>query len=253
MTIAGSDPSGGAGIQADIKTFTLLGCYAQSVITSLTVQSTFGVKKSVAVEASLVEEQLDAVLSDWMPQVIKIGIVPNKEVAEVLVRCFRRYNISNIVFDPVLVASSGLQLVSDEACHLLFSELMPLCRLITPNLPEAQHLLKTQSDDSVSLAQQLSKVLGHNTSVLVKGGHSDGNPVDVLCENGHIYKFSAQRIVTKNSHGTGCVLSSAIASHLCKGTDLATAVSKAKLFVTNALEKGKDYNTGRGTGPLYLL
>lgn len=253
MTIAGSDPSGGAGIQADIKTFTLLGCYAQAVPTSLTVQNTERVVRQVALDGQLVSEQLDTVMRDWRPDAVKIGITPHADTIAAIAGNLRKYRPGFIVLDPVVVSTSGHRLIDDQGIEALQEQLIPLCTLITPNIPEAR-LLAGLSDavPPSDLAHRLYARYAP-TAVLVKGGHATGAPEDILCSGNGLTTFCAERINTTNTHGTGCVLSSAIASYAARGFSLEQAVSKAKQFLTDALRKGADYSTGHGHGPLYLI
>lgn len=252
MSVAGSDPSGGAGLQADLKTFTILGCYGQAVPTALTVQNTLGVQQSIALEASLVKRQIEAILADCPPRCLKIGIVPHAETALALVHILERREIAFTVIDPVLVSSSG-HLLADEGARCIMKErLMPLCRLITPNLPEARILTGAAETSIEDCAFQLFEML-HGPAILLKGGHREGKPTDILCDANGLHYFTAQRIQTHNDHGTGCVLSSAITAYMCHGLSLPEAIEKAKLFVTRALERGADYELGKGHGPMYLL
>lgn len=257
LTIAGSDPSGGAGIQADLKVFTCLGCYGQAIPTALTVQNTVGVLRSMAVDADLVCDQLCAVLDDCPPDVVKIGILPNVAVVHAVVRALRRGSVCPVVYDPVMISSSGLRLMDDDVLDTVRTELAPYCTLVTPNLMEARAWLNGESTDSgisspAELAHALSKRLD-GTAVLVKGGHLEGEPVDTLYHDGKVYTYRAERVVTRNTHGTGCVLSSAIASYYAHGGNWDFAVKKAKDFLTRALRKGACYDLGKGHGPLYLL
>lgn len=254
MTLAGSDPMGGAGIQADLKTFTLLGCYAEAVVTALTVQNSRGVRRSVAVDAPLVYEQADAAMCDMPPAAVKIGIVPNAETGRALIRILDKYNPAFVVFDPVLVSSSGLPFVDKEALTLLREELMPRCTLVTPNLPEAATLLGTTVSDVVpeQAAERLSGMF-YGAAVLVKGGHREGVPTDVLFDRGTLCSYAAERVVTPNSHGTGCVFSSAIAAYYANGLHLSEAVKRAKSFLTRRLQIGAGYFAGEGAGAMYLL
>lgn len=252
MTIAGSDPSGGAGVQADLKTFTLLGCYGQAAVTALTVQNTQGVKKSVAVDEALVFEQIEVVMSDWLPQAVKIGMVPNAAVARGIARALRSYRPRFVVYDPVMVSTSGLRLMLPETLEVVRTELLPCCTLLTPNLPEARVLAGNEHAEAEVLARRLCNEL-QLPAILVKGGHRSGEPVDVLYD-GNLYAYTAPRIDTPNAHGTGCVLSSAIAAFVAKGQPLQQAVGSAKQFLTSALQRGRNYTTGKGSnGPLYLL
>lgn len=252
MTIAGSDPSGGAGIQADLKTFAALGGYGQAVISALTVQSTQGVKESHPIDFRLIYDQAVEVMQDWMPHALKIGMVPNMRCADAIDRVCKMFPIPFVVYDPVMISSSGHPLIEPEAIRFIRKHLMRRCSLITPNLPEAQALTEDESRDPERLASRLSDLIDQH-SVLVKGGHATGDTsVDVLYHQGKFYSYEAPRIHTRNSHGTGCVLSSAIAAYVAKGCELPLAVEKAKAFLTQALTKGAEYETGTGTGPLYL-
>lgn len=254
MTIAGSDPSGGAGIQADLKTFSKLGCYGQAAVTTLTVQSTRGVVSSAAVNPDLVYAQVAEVMTDWMPQAVKIGIVPDAGVARVIVRLLEEFSPTFIVFDPVLVSSSGLPFVDEDNVRIVRETLLPLCSLVTPNIPEAQTLVGCRSDNMLELASRLQTLAGGDTAVLVKGGHKNSTPVDVLSFGEKFYLFDEeQRVSTPNTHGTGCVLSSAIAAYYAKGLSLPEAISSAKRFLVRALTEGAGYRAGKGCGPLYLL
>lgn len=251
MTVAGSDPSGGAGLQADLKTMTLLGCYGQAVPTALTVQNSLGVKRCVAVAPQLVCEQMAACMEDMPPHSVKIGIVPDAAVARAVSRILREYKPPFVVADPVLVSSSGHRLVDEEGARALQDELLPLSSLVTPNLHEARFLAQCESERPDVLAGKLYERL--HCAVLVKGGHREGNPTDVLYDGDRITSFPAKRIATRNSHGTGCVLSSAIASFVAHGHALPEAIRKAKFFLTQALEEGSGYEAGNGAGAMFLV
>lgn len=251
LSIAGSDPSGGAGLQADLKTFTLLGAYGQAVPTALTVQNSQGVQRSVPVEPALVRDQLEAVLGDLPPQAVKIGMLPTAEVAEAVAGALERHRPPFVVMDPVMVSSSGYPLVADECVEVMRQRLMPLCSLLTPNLPEVRLLLRSEAVDQSAMARRLSEQM-RGTAVLVKGGHLEGQPVDVLYD-GELYIYKECRVDTPNTHGTGCVLSSAIAAHVARGASLPEAVGQAKAFLTRALRMGADYFAGKGAGAMYLL
>lgn len=251
LTIAGSDPSGGAGIQADIKTMTLLGCYAQAVPTCLTVQNTLGVQRSIPIDAELVFDQAAVTMEDCMPQCVKIGIVPNLAIAHAITELLRKFKPKFCIFDPVLISSSGLSFVDNETCEFMFEELMPLCQLITPNLPEAHHLAQMGDATADELAQYLYNKL-KGTPVMVKGGHLPGSPTDYLFD-GALHKFQSERLNSHNTHGTGCVLSSAIASYKAQGMELKDAIAQAKQFLFNAIKQGANYKHGNGCGPLYLV
>lgn len=241
LTIAGSDSSAGAGIQQDLKTITAHGCYGATVITSLTSQNTLGVQASLAVPAGVVASQINAVLSDLEPAAIKIGMIPDKEVAEAIVDELKPYlqqHTVPVVYDPVMVSTSGFCLMHPDAIQYVTTHLFPLCTLITPNLPEAEQLGDTLAP----------------YAYLLKGGHAEGDVMtDVLhLPDGTKIAFSSERITTRNLHGTGCTLSSAIASRLALGCDIPDAVSLAKTFVTAAIRRSVDINIGGGNGPILV-
>lgn len=253
MTIAGSDPSGGAGIQADLKTFTNLRCYGQAVITALTVQNTLGVQRSVAVDSDLVYHQIEAVMQDFKPDAVKIGMLPDANIVKRVAESIRVFRPAFVVLDPVMVSSSGLKLVDDRAVQALCEHLIPLCTLITPNLPESKVLTRIETNDCVALAKVMGDIY-QDVAILVKGGHREGRPVDVLYNKGKIKIYdNAPRIETRNTHGTGCVLSSGIAAFVAQGMSLPEAVEHAKDYLTEALHKGASYKAGGGHGPMYLL
>ena len=241
LTIAGSDSSAGAGIQQDLKTITAHGCYGATAITSITSQNTLGVQAALAVPAGAVASQISAVLSDLEPAAIKIGMIPNKAVAEAIVDELKPYLLQHrvpVVYDPVMVSTSGFDLMQPDAIQYITTQLFPLCTLITPNLPEAKRL-----GDSLS----------HN-AYLLKGGHAEGDVMtDVLhLPDGTQTEYSTPRITTRNLHGTGCTLSSAIASQLALGCNLQEAVSRAKAFVTAAIRRSVNISIGHKNGPLLL-
>ena len=241
LTIAGSDSSAGAGIQQDLKTIVAHGCYGATVITSITSQNTLGVQASLTVPAGVVASQINAVLTDLEPAAIKIGMIPNKAVAEAIVDELKPYLQQHpvpVVYDPVMVSTSGFDLMQPDAIQYITTHLFPLCTLITPNMPEAA---------------RLGIILSPYT-YLLKGGHADGDVMtDVLhLPNGTTAEYSTERIVTRNLHGTGCTLSSAIASNLALGCSIQDAVSKAKAFITAAIRRSADVNIGGGNGPILL-
>ncbi len=250
LTIAGSDCSGGAGIQADIKTMTANGVYAMSAITALTAQNTTGVKAIMEVTPEFLEEQLDCIFSDIMPDAIKTGMVSSTDLIRVIAKKIKEYNAKNIVVDPVMVATSGAKLICDEAVNTLKAELIPIATLITPNIPEAEVLADMKiesSQDMIDAAKKISQAYGCN--VLLKGGHQLNDANDLLVEKGKKpVWFEGKRIDNPNTHGTGCTLSSAIASNLAKGNDLATSVSNAKKYISGALNAMLDL--GQGSGPM---
>lgn len=255
MTIAGSDCSGGAGIQADIKTISALGGYASSVITAVTVQNTCGVSAVHPVPADIVGAQIHAVLSDMTVDAIKIGMVTDGKIIAAI--CDELQPVAcriPVIFDPVLVSSSGFPLVSPEAVELIRKELMPLCYLLTPNLPEAQLLSGITIEDKESLHAAADALLESGCrNVLIKGGHrTDGQMTDVLFshEKATPVSFTEKQIDTPNTHGTGCTLSSAIATYIAQGLPLPEAVAGAKQFLTAALKAGSGISVGKGHGPL---
>jgi hydroxymethylpyrimidine kinase/phosphomethylpyrimidine kinase len=247
LTIAGSDCSGGAGIQADLKTMLANGVYGMSVITSLTAQNTTGVKAIENVTTNFLKDQIDSVFEDIVPDAVKTGMIPSKELVEVIAERMKFYNVQNLVVDPVMVATSGADLSNDESVKALKEKLIPLSTLVTPNVPEAEVLsgMKiTTKDDMKNAAEKISKECG--CSVLIKGGHSEENADDVLFHNGEVFVFAMQKIDNENTHGTGCTLSSAIACNLAKGMDVPQAVTRAKEYITEAIAAGLDLGHGRG-------
>ncbi|MBE7015244.1 MAG: bifunctional hydroxymethylpyrimidine kinase/phosphomethylpyrimidine kinase [Ruminococcaceae bacterium] len=249
LTIAGSDSSGGAGIQADIKTMTMNGVYAMSVITALTAQNTLGVRAILDTTPEFLKEQLDAVFEDIFPDSVKVGMVSSKELIEVIADRLVYYDAKNIVVDPVMVATSGSALIKTEAVKTLTSRLLPIATLVTPNIPEAE-ILSGERIYSKNDMIKVAKCIGdrYGCSTLLKGGHSVNDANDLLYEKGEIIWFEGKRIENPNTHGTGCTLSSAIASNLAKGLSLAESVKIAKEYITQALAYGLDL--GRGSGPI---
>ena len=249
LTIAGSDSCGGAGIQADIKTMTMNGVYAMSAITALTAQNTTGVTGIMEVTPEFLASQLDAVFTDIRPDAVKTGMVASSELIRVIAQKLKEYGAKNIVVDPVMVATSGAKLISDDAIETLKSELLPLADVITPNIPEAEVLsgmtIKNE-DDMIAAAKVISEKFG--CSVLCKGGHQINDANDLLYRDGSYVWFKGKRIDNPNTHGTGCTLSSAIASNLAKGEDMDSAVKNAKDYISGALAAMLDL--GKGSGPL---
>lgn len=247
LTIAGSDSSGGAGIQADIKTMTVNGVFAMSAITALTAQNTLGVTAIHEVPPDFLAAQLDAVFTDIPPDAVKIGMVASAALIEVIADRLSRYGARNVVVDPVMVSTSGSKLISDDAVAVLKSRLFPLATLITPNIPEAEALccfaVKTPADMETA-ARAIEAAQG--CAVLCKGGHQLNDANDLLCAGGRCRWFEGRRIDNPNTHGTGCTLSSAIASNLAKGFELAESVSRAKEYISGALAAGLDLGHGRG-------
>ncbi|MBQ9939918.1 MAG: bifunctional hydroxymethylpyrimidine kinase/phosphomethylpyrimidine kinase [Clostridia bacterium] len=255
LTIAGSDSSGGAGIQADIKTITMNGVYAMSAITALTAQNTLGVRAIQETTPGFLRQQLDAVFEDIFPDSVKIGMVASGELIDVIADRLKFYNAKKIVVDPVMVATSGSALIKKDAIKTLVSKLLPLATLVTPNIPEAEILsgIKiSDKEDMIKAAKCISQRYG--CSVLLKGGHSINDANDLLYENGNYVWFEGRKIDNPNTHGTGCTLSSAIASNLAKDLSLAESVKRAKEYISNALLEGLDL--GKGAGPVkhnYLI
>jgi len=248
LTIAGSDSCGGAGIQADIKTITMHGCYAMSAVTALTAQNTTGVTAISEVSPAFVGAQIDAVCTDISPDAVKIGMVSDREIIHVIAEKLKQYQLKHIVADPVMVSTSGHRLIHADAVQELTSELLPLAELITPNIPETEVLagmpVKT-TEDMKAAAGILSERFG--TAVLVKGGHLDKKAIDILYQNGECIEISSERIATDNTHGTGCTLSSAIAANLSRNMSLAESVRCAKQYLTGALKTGFDVGKGNGS------
>ena len=249
LTIAGSDSSGGAGIQADIKTITCNGVFATSAITSLTAQNTTGVFAIFDATADFLKEQIKAVAEDIFPDAVKIGMTSNSEIIKTIAECIKTYNFKNIVLDPVMVSTSGSKLITDEAIQTLKTELFPLATLITPNIPEAQIIsgLKIESKNDMEKAAK-SIFDQYGTAVLLKGGHSTCDANDFLYSAQEKCWFSSKRIKNPNTHGTGCTLSSAITANLAKGFSLSRAIKNAKKYLTRALKANLDL--GKGSGPL---
>lgn len=254
LTIAGSDCSGGAGIQADIKAISALGGYAASAITAITVQNTCGVTGIHPVPASYVKAQIEAVMTDIKPSAIKIGMINDVEIVKTIAESIKKYKPKFVVFDPVMVSTSGCKLIEDKAIEAIKKELIPLSTIITPNLSEAMVLTGDNISDAASMTAAGNKILESGCgAVLIKGGHLEGNDMcDVLCIKGENtpYIYTASKISSKNTHGTGCTLSSSIATYLALGETLQEAVRKAKDYVHKGILNGKDVCIGSGHGPL---
>ena len=249
LSIAGSDSCGGAGIQADIKTMTLNGVYAMSAITALTAQNTTGVRSIQDSSPEFLKDQIDAVFEDIFPDAVKIGMVSSAELIKVIVERLTFYKAKNIVVDPVMVATSGASLIRTEAVSALEKELIPIAYLVTPNIPEAEMLTGNKivtRDDMQKCAKQIADAYGCN--VLLKGGHSINDASDLLYSDGQAQWLEGKKINNPNTHGTGCTLSSAIASNLAKGYGLADSVKRAKEFISGALSAMLDL--GQGSGPM---
>lgn len=249
LSIAGSDSCGGAGIQADLKTMTMNGVYAMSAITALTAQNTTGVRAISEVTPQFLKQQIDAVFEDIRPDAVKIGMVSSSNLIEVIAERLRFYEAKNIVVDPVMVATSGANLMQSEAVAALKEKLLPMATVVTPNIPEAEVLsgitIRTK-EDMQKAGKKISEDFG--CAVLLKGGHSLNDANDMLCAGGDEQWFMGKRIDNPNTHGTGCTLSSAIASNLAKGFDLADAVLRAKNYISGAL--AAQLNLGSGAGPM---
>ena len=249
LTIAGSDCSGGAGIQADIKTMTMNGVYAMSVITALTAQNTIGVRAIQESTPDFLSQQLDSIFEDIYPDAIKIGMVASSELIHVIAEKLKYYNAKNIVTDPVMVATSGSSLMKKDALRTLVEELLPITTLVTPNIPEAQILSGITIGSKEDMSKAAKKIESeYHCAVLLKGGHSINDANDLLCVNGKMYWFEGKRIDNPNTHGTGCTLSSAIVSNLAKGFTLYESVQRAKAYISGALEAMLDL--GKGSGPM---
>ena len=247
LTIAGSDSSGGAGIQADIKTMTANGVFAMSAITALTAQNTTGVTDILEATPAFVEKELDAVFTDIFPDAVKIGMVSSAELITVIADKLRQYGAHHVVVDPVMVATSGAKLLRSDAIEVLKERLLPLAEVLTPNIPEAEILadMKIESPaDMETAARTICEKYG--CAVLCKGGHDLNDANDLLWKDGKGRWFNGRRIDNPNTHGTGCTLSSAIASNLAKGMELDAAVERAKAYISGALAAMLDLGKGRG-------
>ncbi len=255
LTVAGSDSSGGAGIQADLKTFAALGVYGASAITALTAQNTQGVTGIHDVPPDFVAAQIDAVFADLDVGAVKIGMLSQAPIVEAVAQALARHRARNIVLDPVMVASSGDRLLAPQAVDAMRRRLIPLARVVTPNLPEAALLLETQAArDEREMAAQARLIIERfgAAAVLIKGGHGEGaDSVDLLLDDDGVTRLADMRIATKNTHGTGCTLSSAIAAGLAKGLALGPAVRAAKTYVTAAIAAANNLAIGHGHGPLH--
>lgn len=249
LTVAGSDSSGGAGIQADIKTMLANGVYAMSVVTALTAQNTTGVTGIMEVSPEFLEEQMDNVFTDIFPDAVKIGMAASAPLIIKIAEKLKQYKAQNIVADPVMVSTSGARLMKEDAIEVLKEELLPAADILTPNIPEAEVLsgisVRTETD-MIRAAQRISEK--YSCAVLCKGGHQINDANDLLFKDGKYQWFYGKRIANPNTHGTGCTLSSAIASNLAKGYDMERAVERAKAYISGAL--GAMLDLGKGTGPM---
>lgn len=253
LTIAGSDSGGGAGIQADIKTFSALGVYATSVITAITAQNTKGVTGVEDISTAMIAGQMDAVLSDLKVGAVKIGMVSRTETIKAIADGLRRYELRPVL-DPVMVATSGDRLLQEDAIDALIAELVPLARIVTPNLPEAALLTSTPiATDRGAMLRQAEMIMKAGAgAVLVKGGHGKGtDSTDLLFDGTDIVELAAPRIETRNDHGTGCTLAAAVTAHLARGLELREAVAAAKDFLHQAIAAGRGLKIGEGRGPVH--
>ena len=253
LTIAGSDTSAGAGIQQDLKTITALGHYAVTVPTALTAQNTVGVQRVMAVPDYMLRAQLDSVLSDISVAAVKIGMIPNGESARIITAAVSQLRVP-VVCDPVMLSTSGTQLMADECIDYIMQTLFPLCTLVTPNLPEALRLSGLPAgSDAEAMGRRLVSMCG--TAFLLKGGHAEGRLMrDILyCPDGERHEYCSPRIDSSNLHGTGCTLSSAVAALLAEGRSLPEAVAGAKALIDKGIAGGRALRIGRGNGPLWLF
>ena len=254
LSIAGSDCSGGAGIQADIKTISALGGYAASAITAITVQNTLGVRAVQSISPDMVRGQIEAVMDDLQPVAIKIGMINDIQIVRVISDCLQKYSPAYVVYDPVMVSTSGRKLMTDEAIEEIKKELLPLVTLITPNIDEAK-VLTGKSIHNIQDMQAAAKMLtdDYQTNILLKGGHLEGdNMCDLLHTSEFIYHiYEEKKIESHNLHGTGCTLSSAIATYLAKGYPMRESIQHAKTYITQAIIAGNELNIGHGNGPLW--
>jgi len=255
LTIAGSDSGGGAGIQADLKTMAAIGCYGMSVITALTAQNTMGVTGIHPIPPSFAADQMAAVFTDMGADAVKIGMLYSAELIEVVATELKKYGARKIVLDPVMVATSGDKLLQDDAVAAIKKHLMPLADVATPNLPEAEVLAGTKLRNSEDIRTAARSLAGYGSkSILIKGGHlEENNSTDLLylATEDRFVELKAERIKSRNNHGTGCTLSSAIAGYMAQGNEIEAAVKKAKAYITQAIRAGADYQLGRGHGPVH--
>jgi hydroxymethylpyrimidine/phosphomethylpyrimidine kinase len=255
LSVAGSDSGGGAGIQADLKTFSALGCYGTTAVTALTAQNTQGVTGIQQVPASFVQAQMDAVLSDIGTDAVKIGMLFSTDIIWTVSQVLAQAKAPRVVLDPVMVAQSGDKLLEDRAIEVMCRELMPLADLITPNLPEAEAILERKIPDLKSMQRAVRDLCAFGSkAVLLKGGHlQDSASVDLLYlrEGDRCLPLHAEHVSTINNHGTGCTLSSAVAAFLARGMEMEEAVGKGKEYITRAIQAGASYRLGRGHGPVH--
>jgi hydroxymethylpyrimidine/phosphomethylpyrimidine kinase len=249
LSIAGSDCSGGAGIQADIKTITAHKMYAMSVITALTAQNTMGVKGVLETQPEFIGLQLDCIMTDIFPDSVKIGMVSSPAIINVIAEKLKEHKPNHIVLDPVMISTSGSRLLNEEAMDSLLTNLMPLATLITPNIPEAEAISGMKINSKEDMQNAAVKIAqSYSGNILIKGGHLPASADDLLYLDGEFIWFSGERIDNPNTHGTGCTLSSSIACNLAAGADMKTSIQLSKNYLTGALKN--DLNLGKGSGPL---
>ena len=250
MTVAGSDSGGGAGIQADLKTFSALGAYGASTLTAITAQNTVGVTAVHEIPTDVIAAQIDAVITDIGADAVKTGMLSSPEIVITVADAIRRHNVTNLVVDPVMVAKSGDRLLRAEAIATICNDLIPLAAVVTPNIPEAEDLtgLTIATDADAQRAAEAIIAMGAK-SVVIKGGHRDGPPTDILYDGQQFVEFTTERIPSRNTHGTGCTFASAVAAGLAHGLDTPAAVQQAKRYVTAAIAAA--YPIGQGHGPLH--
>lgn len=253
LTIAGSDSGGGAGIQADLKTFAALGCYGTSVITAVTAQNTSAVTSIYEMPLRCIEDQINAVLDDIGCNAVKIGMLHSADVITLVAKCLRRHDVQNIVLDPVMVAKSGDRLLREDAMQALKECIFPLARVVTPNLPEASDLLNRRIEHYDDMVEAAKDLLAYGSeSVVVKGGHFSGEESsDCLITHEGTHWFHSPRVVTRHTHGTGCTFSSAIAAYLAQSKPIPEAVQYAKDYLTKCIDAGARYQLGHGHGPVH--
>lgn len=250
LTIAGSDSGGGAGIQADLKTFSALETYGLSVITAVTAQNTQGVYGIDKVDVDIIEKQIDVVFTDFDIAAVKIGMVFSEDIIKTIVKSIKKWNIKKLVLDPVMISESGSHLLQRSARKTLLKRLLPLADIITPNIHEAQAIVSRKIEIIEDMKKAAKEIYDMGSgSVLIKGGHLKGGAVDILYDGKNIEKYESVRIKTQNTHGTGCTYSSAIAAFIAKGYSLKDAVRKAKLYITGAIKNSHDI--GKGPGPTH--
>lgn len=247
LTIAGSDSGGGAGVQADLKSFSANGVFGMSVITAVTAQNTVEVRSVQNIEPKIIKDQIEAVFDDLPVDAVKIGMLSTEETIDVVSTTLRKYNPGYLVVDPVMVSKGGQRLLEEKAVSALIKKILPLATMITPNIPEAEVILdeSIKNETDMKTACRFIHSLG-SKSVLLKGGHLEGDPNDLFFDGEHFYWIKGKRVFTKNTHGTGCTLSAALAANLAKGASLLDAVQQAKEYINSAIEHSLDLGHGHG-------